>query len=67
MDRALCTIFGTFAIELIASERFGRMVAFTGAQFTSVPLEEAVGKIRTVPLEGGFIEAARALGISLGA
>jgi 6-phosphofructokinase len=65
MDRALCTVFGTTAVELIADGRFGRMVAFHG-EVTSVPLSEAVGRLRTVPLDGGLVRAARALGISLG-
>src|SRR4029450_8876886 len=35
MDRALCTIFGAKAVELIAEKKFGQMVAFTGSQITS--------------------------------
>jgi len=66
MDRALCTIFGAKAVELIAEERFGRMVAFTGSGVTSVPIREAVGKLRTVPLDGGFVTSARSLGVCLG-
>ncbi|MCI0357742.1 MAG: ATP-dependent 6-phosphofructokinase [Planctomycetaceae bacterium] len=66
MDRALCTIFGAKAVELIAQQRYGEMVAFTGSQISSVPISEAVGKLRTVPLDGGFVTAARSLGICLG-
>jgi 6-phosphofructokinase 1 len=66
MDRALCTVFGAKAVELIAEGRFGHMVTYTGPQVTSVPLTEAIGKLRTVPLDGGFVRTARALGISLG-
>jgi hypothetical protein len=32
----------------------------------SVPLLEAIGKLRTVPPDEGFVRAARALGISFG-
>ena len=66
MDRALCTIFGAKAVELIAEKRFGQMVSFTGSEITSVPLAEATGQLRTVPLDGGFVTAARSLGICLG-
>lgn len=66
MDRALCTVFGAKAVELVAEKQFGRMVAFTGSQITSVPLCEATGQLRTVPLDGGFITTARSLGICLG-
>jgi 6-phosphofructokinase 1 len=66
MDRVLCTLFGAKAVELITEGRFGRMVAHNGKFVDSVPLAKAVGELRTVPLEGGFVTAARALGISLG-
>jgi 6-phosphofructokinase 1 len=66
MDRALCTAFGAKAVELIAEKKFGQMVSFTGGQITSVPLAEATGKLRTVPLDGGFVTAARSMGICLG-
>jgi len=66
MDRALCTIFGAKAVELIAEKNFGRMVAFTGANVTSVSLLEATQELRRVPLDGGFVTAARSLGICLG-
>jgi len=65
-DRALCTLFGTTAVDLAAEGQFGRMVTFTGAQISSVPLAEAVGQLRRVPLDGGFVRGARALGICLG-
>jgi 6-phosphofructokinase 1 len=66
MDRVLCTLFGAKAVELITEGRFGRMVAHNGKFVDSVPLAKAIGELRTVPLEGGFVTAARALGISLG-
>ena len=66
MDRALCTAFGAKAVELIAEKQFGHMVAFTGSQITSVPIREATGKLRTVPLDGGFVTSARSMGICLG-
>jgi 6-phosphofructokinase 1 len=65
-DRALCTIFGAEAVELIAAGKFGQMVAFQGSGVGSVKITEAVGKLKTVPPEGGFARTARALGICLG-
>ena len=62
----LCTLFGTTAVELIADGQFGRMVTYTGASIDSVPIAEAVGQLRRVPLDGAFVRGARALGISLG-
>jgi 6-phosphofructokinase 1 len=65
-DRALCTMFGTHAVELVATGQFGRMVSFTGTAVTDVPISDAVKELRTVPTDGSFVRSARALGISLG-
>jgi 6-phosphofructokinase 1 len=65
-DRALCTLFGVSAVELAAAREFGRMVTYTGVQISSVPIKEAVGQLRRVPLDGGFVQGARALGVCLG-
>jgi 6-phosphofructokinase 1 len=66
MDRTICTLFGAKAVDLIAEGKFGQMVAHTGSSIQSVPLAEAIGRLRTVPLEGALIHAARSLGISMG-
>jgi 6-phosphofructokinase len=66
IDGALCTVFGTTAVELIADGKFGQMVTYTGTQVSNVKLSDAVGQLRRVPLDGGFVRAARALGICLG-
>lgn len=65
-DRALCSIFGAQAVELIAAGDFGKMVAFQGSQVGSVTMREAVGRLKTVRPEGNFARTARALGICLG-
>jgi 6-phosphofructokinase 1 len=65
-DRALCSMFGAMAVELIAAGEFGKMVAFTSQKIDSVKIADAVGKLKTVPMEGGMARTARSLGISLG-
>jgi 6-phosphofructokinase 1 len=65
-DRALCSVFGAQAIELIAAEDFGKMVAFLGSHVTAIPISQAVGKLKTVPADGSLARTARALGICLG-
>jgi 6-phosphofructokinase 1 len=65
-DRALCTIFGAEAVELIAAGDFGKMVAYQGSQVGSIPIRDAVGKLKTVRTDGNLARAARALGICLG-
>lgn len=65
-DRALCSMFGAHAVELIASGGFGRMVGWQGDQIGDVAITEAVGRLKTVPPDGNLPRTARALGISLG-
>jgi ATP-dependent phosphofructokinase / diphosphate-dependent phosphofructokinase len=65
-DRALCSMFGVTAVELVATGDFGKMVAFTGAQGGAARISEAVGKLKTVRTDGNLIRTARALGICLG-
>jgi len=66
MDRTLCTLFGTKAVELIAAERFGRMAVWAEDGIRSIPISEAVGVLKTVPMNSGLVRSARALGICLG-
>ncbi len=65
-DRALCSIFGAEAVELIASGSYGQMVAYLGYQVGAVPIAEAVGRLKTVLPTGGLARTARALGVCLG-
>jgi 6-phosphofructokinase 1 len=65
-DRALCSMFGAVAVELVAAGDFGKMVAFTRQQVGSIPISDAVGRLKTVALDGGLVRTARALGINLG-
>jgi phosphofructokinase-like protein len=65
-DRALCSMFGATAVELVAAGEFGKMVAFTGSGIGGVDISSAVGRLKTVPPEGNLARTARALGISLG-
>ncbi|HAG09874.1 MAG TPA: 6-phosphofructokinase [Desulfotomaculum sp.] len=65
-DRILATRYGTGAVKLIMDGRFGEMVCLTSATISSVPLKEAAGKIRQVPLDSDLIYSARMLGISMG-
>ena len=65
-DRLLCSLFGAEAVERVAAGDFGTMVAYQGAQIGAIPIADAVGKLKTVALDGGLARAARALGICLG-
>ena len=47
-DRRMGRYFGIAAVDLIVKEDFGKMVSYRNGQITSVPLEEAVGRLNLV-------------------
>ncbi|UCD43030.1 MAG: 6-phosphofructokinase, partial [Chloroflexota bacterium] len=61
-----CTRFGVSAVEQIADENYGVMVALTLSGIAPVELVDAIDKIRTVPPDGEIVRVGRALGISFG-
>ena len=65
-DRQLCTRFGVSAVEQIAEQNFGVMVALTPSGIAPVKLIDAIDSIRTVPPDGEIVRVGRALGISFG-
>jgi 6-phosphofructokinase 1 len=65
-DRILASRFGAAAARLAARGEFGRMVCLQGADIASVPIAEAIGKLKTVPPHGELVQTARDLGISFG-
>jgi len=58
--------YGAGAVRAIQGGTYGTMVAFVPPDLKFVPLPEAINKVRTVPLDGGFVQIARSLGIFLG-
>jgi len=65
-DRILATRLGTKAAECVISKTFGVMIAAKGEQAVPVPLAEAAGGLKLVPLDHPWIKAARSLGVCLG-
>ncbi|MBA3286599.1 MAG: ATP-dependent 6-phosphofructokinase [Acidimicrobiia bacterium] len=66
LDRLLGLRFGTAAVRALEDGRDGVMVALRSNEIGLVPLAEAVSRMRTVPLDGDTVQAARDLGISFG-
>ena len=66
LDRALCSMFGTEAMELVDAGNFGKMVAYLGTHVGAISLARAVEKLKTVPPDGDMACTARALGVCLG-
>ncbi len=50
-DRVLATRYGLGAIDMVHRGEFGRMAALRGNRITSIPLQEAISKNRTVDQE----------------
>jgi 6-phosphofructokinase len=65
-DRILSTRFGVAAVELIAQNGFGKMVALRDAKIQYVDISEACGKMKTVNPDGEMVNAAKAIGIHFG-
>jgi ATP-dependent phosphofructokinase / diphosphate-dependent phosphofructokinase len=65
-DRVLGTRLGAAAARLIRKAAFGRMVALIPPDVESVPIREAIGRRKVVPVDSDIIESAREIGISFG-
>ena len=65
-DRILATRYGVAAVELAAKRVFGQMVSLQCGEMTSVPLEQAVRRLRLVPADGNLVATARRIGIRFG-
>jgi len=66
LDRILGMRFGVMAVKLAEEGQFGRMVSYQAYHVDSVPIEDAVNKLRLVEPDGELIQAAKAVGICLG-
>ncbi len=66
MDRILATRFGSYAVELIANEDYGKMVIKKGEKIKDIPLSEVGGKLRLVPRDHKLIKKGRGLDICFG-
>ena len=65
-DRLLATRLGAAAADVVEEGRSGVMIAARGESAEPVPLEDIVGKRKTVPLDHPWIRTARNIGVSMG-
>jgi 6-phosphofructokinase 1 len=65
-DRILATRLGTAAADLIAQKHYGVMVAAQGEETLPVKLEDAAGKVKTVPPDHPWVLSARRVGMNFG-
>lgn len=50
-DRFLATRFGVKAMELVLKKKFGYMASLKGTEVTEVPIQDAVGTLKTVDMK----------------
>ena len=65
-DRLIGSAFGVHAVDLIAQEKFDRMVAWQHREVVDVPLASAIERAQQVDPDGTLVRTARGLGICLG-
>ena len=65
-DRVLATEFGNRAIELLDEGERGKLVVMKGRTVTQIPIQEAEGKQRLVPVDHPLVRAARNVGTCFG-
>lgn len=65
-DRLLASALGVRAMDMVAEEKYHRMVAWHGRQVVDVPIEDAIKECRIVRVGGTLVHTARSLGISFG-
>ena len=65
-DRLLGVRFGAAAVRALEQGLDGVMVALNEPSIEFVPLAEAVGRLRTVPVDSDTVLTARELGIAFG-
>ncbi len=65
-DRLMASAFGVRAVDLIAEDKFDRMVAWRDRQAVDVPLADAVAGYQAVDVNGSLVSTARGLGAYIG-
>ena len=66
LDRILGTRFGVMAVQLINEAKFGTMVSYQNYQVLSVPIADAVHKLRIVNPSHQVVQTARAVDVCFG-
>ena len=65
-DRILGTRLGVAAADLVAKQKFGRMVCLKSGKIESVSLDEALEKMKFIEPGNEIVNAARAVGATFG-
>jgi ATP-dependent phosphofructokinase / diphosphate-dependent phosphofructokinase len=66
IDRILGVTFGAAAVDALSKGMNGVMVALNPPHIDFVPIQEAIAKLKLVPIDSEFVSVSRALNISFG-
>ena len=65
-DRLIASAFGVYAVDLIAKEKFNRVVVWQNRGVTDIDLDSIAGKSKTISKNDPLINVAQGLGIYVG-
>ncbi len=65
-DRLICTEYGAGAVEAINAGESGVMVALVNNEIKTIPLDQAVNKLKLVDPDSGYVQIAKDIGVSFG-
>ena len=65
-DRLIASAFGVYAVDLIAKEKFNRVVVWQNRGVTDIKLDSIAGQSKTVKKDDPLIKVAKGLGIYVG-
>ena len=65
-DRLIASAFGVYAVDLIAKEKFNRIVVWKNRGVTDIDLNSIAGQSKTINISDPLIKVAQGLGIYVG-
>ena len=65
-DRLIASAFGVYAVDLIAKEKFNRIVVWKNRGVTDIDLNSIAGQSKTINVSDPLIKVAQGLGIYVG-
>ena len=65
-DRLIASAFGVYAVDLIAKEKFNRIVVWKNRGVTDIDLDSIAGQSKTINVNDPLIKVAQGLGIYVG-
>ena len=65
-DRLISSAFGVYAVDLVAKEKYNRIVVWQNRGVTDIELDAIAGKAKTIKTDDPLIKVAEGLGIYIG-